>query len=48
MLERPRLYTYVLAAAAVTALLLAVRVPKKPAPPQVSAYRVYVVPSFER
>lgn len=48
MLERPRLYTYVLAAAAATAVLLALHVPKTPAPAQISAVRVDVIPSYHR
>ncbi len=48
MLERPRLYTYVLAAVAATAMLLALRVPKQPEPQRIIAVRVDVVPSFHR
>jgi hypothetical protein len=48
MLERPRLYSYVLAAMAATAVLLALRTPRTPAATRVSAVRVDVVPSFHR
>jgi hypothetical protein len=49
MLERPRLLSYVFAAAAATVVLLALRVPRTHAAQTgPSAVRVDVVPSFER
>lgn len=48
MLERPRLFSYVLAAMAATVLLVALRAPKQPAPEKIVAVRVDVVPSYHR
>ncbi len=48
MLERPRVLTYVFAAAAVLAVLIALKLPHKPAPEQAGWVRVDVVPSYEQ
>ncbi len=48
MLERPRLFSYVLAALTATVLLVALRAPKHSTPERIVAVRVDVVPSYHR